>query len=76
MHDTMYHPPIPPPAPYTAGLTAAVFFPCARLGTFVVSAAAVFGRSLQALVYLHLERKIHRDVKAGNILVASDGSVR
>ncbi|CAM9723806.1 unnamed protein product [Discosporangium mesarthrocarpum] len=31
---------------------------------------------LQALNYLHTERKIHRDIKASNILVASDGTVR
>lgn len=32
--------------------------------------------SVQALAYLHAERKIHRDVKAGNMLVAANGSVR
>ncbi|CAM9847974.1 unnamed protein product [Choristocarpus tenellus] len=36
----------------------------------------VLREMLQALNYLHTERKIHRDVKASNILVAGDGSVR
>lgn len=43
--------------------------------TVLCAHCGLFG-PMQALVYLHLERKIHRDVKAGNILVAGDGSVR
>lgn len=31
---------------------------------------------LMALNYLHAQRKIHRDVKAGNVLVAGNGSIR
>jgi serine/threonine protein kinase len=31
---------------------------------------------VQALAYLHGERKIHRDIKAANVLVAADGTVR
>lgn len=44
---------------------------------FLLSSLCVHTRAVsKALVYLHVERKIHRDVKAGNILVAADGSVR
>jgi serine/threonine-protein kinase 24/25/MST4 len=38
--------------------------------------AYVMRELLSALAYLHAERKIHRDVKAGNILVAGDGSIK
>jgi len=38
--------------------------------------AYIMRELLSALAYLHAERKIHRDVKAGNILVAADGSVK
>lgn len=38
--------------------------------------AYIMRELLSALAYLHSERKIHRDVKAGNILVAADGSVK
>lgn len=31
---------------------------------------------LQALVYIHTERMIHRDIKAANVLIASDGTIR
>lgn len=38
--------------------------------------AYVMRELLTALVYLHGERKIHRDVKAGNILVSAVGGVK
>lgn len=38
--------------------------------------AYVMKELISALAYLHSERKIHRDIKSGNILVASDGSVK
>lgn len=40
------------------------------------SCCFVLGELLTALKYLHGERKIHRDIKAGNLLVAGDGSVK
>ncbi|KAJ1412011.1 kinase-like domain-containing protein [Ochromonadaceae sp. CCMP2298] len=38
--------------------------------------AYIMKELLTALVYLHSERKIHRDVKAGNILVSGEGNVK
>jgi serine/threonine-protein kinase 24/25/MST4 len=38
--------------------------------------AFILHELLLALQYLHNERKIHRDVKAGNLLVGSDGSIK
>ena len=38
--------------------------------------AHVMHELLSALAYLHGERKIHRDVKAGNILVSASGGVK
>jgi serine/threonine-protein kinase 24/25/MST4 len=41
-----------------------------------ISVAYVMRELLSALAYLHAERKIHRDVKAGNILVSESGAVK
>ncbi|GMI68397.1 MITOGEN-ACTIVATED PROTEIN KINASE KINASE KINASE KINASE4, TARGET OF TEMPERATURE3 [Hibiscus trionum] len=38
--------------------------------------SAVLREVLKALVYLHAHGHIHRDVKAGNILIDSDGAVK
>jgi serine/threonine-protein kinase 24/25/MST4 len=38
--------------------------------------AYVMRELLTALAYLHGERKIHRDVKAGNVLVSASGAVK
>lgn len=38
--------------------------------------AFIMKELLLALSYLHSERKIHRDIKAGNLLVSRDGSVK
>jgi len=40
------------------------------------SAAFILKELLTALEYLHQERKIHRDVKAGNLLVSGDGNIK
>ena len=38
--------------------------------------AVVLAETLRALCYLHGQGRIHRDIKAGNILVDSDGAVK
>ena len=48
-----------------------------ELGPFdEASAAYILKELLSALEYLHSERKIHRDVKAGNLLVSGDGNIK
>ncbi len=38
--------------------------------------AAIMKHSLHGLAYLHAQKKIHRDVKSGNLLVDSQGKCK
>jgi serine/threonine protein kinase len=38
--------------------------------------AAALSGCVEALQYLHMRNKVHRDVKAGNLLLSSDGIVK
>lgn len=38
--------------------------------------AVILKDTLQALVYLHHEKRIHRDIKADNILIGSNGEIK
>jgi serine/threonine-protein kinase OSR1/STK39 len=41
-----------------------------------VAIATILKYCLEALIFLHSKKYFHRDIKASNILVASDGSIR
>ncbi|KAF5189778.1 kinase [Thalictrum thalictroides] len=60
----------------SAGSLHSIISSCYPDGLSESSIAVVLKETLNALLYLHDQGHLHRDIKAGNILVDSDGSVK
>jgi len=52
------------------------FFEALRSGLSEVEIASVAAEMLAALAYLHANDRIHRDIKAGNVLLTQNGEIR